>query len=156
MQLIDFLPLDNIHLHVDAPSKKRALEKVSHIAANSLKNPALMLPILENLLARERLGSTGIGHGIAIPHCRIEGLTHPLAVLLLLEKGIDYNSIDYQPVDIVLGLLIPTESNEIHLNLLAWIAEHFSQESVLQQMHNAASNIELYQLIAQLSHEFIE
>src|SRR3990167_9011349 len=107
MQLIDFLPLENVRIKVDAKSKKRALETISEIASSYLDNPKLTFPILEAILSRERLGSTGVGHGVGIPHCRLDEIKEPLAVLITLEHGIDYQGIDNQSVDTLIALLIP-------------------------------------------------
>lgn len=153
MLLIDFLPLHNIKVKVNAQSKKRALEMVSEIAAIHLENPKLTLPILEGLLNRERLGSTGIGHGIAIPHCRLEGLKDPVLILITLEKGIDYHGLDNQPVDIILALLVPTESTDLHLELLAWIAEQFSKVDILKHIRSAKNEQILYNIMANMSDE---
>lgn len=151
MQLIEFLPLHNIKVKVPAQSKKRALEIASELAATHLDNIKLTLPILEGLLGRERLGSTGIGHGVAIPHCRFEDIQEPLIVLITLEKGIDYHGLDNQPVDIIVALLVPVESTELHLQLLAWIAEKFSKHNVLERIRAAHDAQIVYNIMANLT-----
>lgn len=153
MQLTDFLPLQNVHVNINVQSKKRALEKVSEVAAASLNNVKLTLPILEGLINRERLGSTGLGHGVAIPHCRFAGISDPLIILLSLENGIDFQGLDKQPVDIILALLVPLESNDLHLQLLAWIAEQFSKPQVLERIRSAQNEQTLYNIMANLSDE---
>ncbi|MFN7097973.1 MAG: PTS sugar transporter subunit IIA [Gammaproteobacteria bacterium] len=153
MQLIDFLPLAAIRVHVVAQSKKRALEIASEVAASNLNNSKLTLPILEALINRERLGSTGIGHGVGIPHCRLDGLKEPLMVLMTLEKGIDYQGIDNQRVDIILTILVPAESTDLHLQLLATIAEQFSKPHILERIRHAKTVQILYDTIANLTDE---
>lgn len=153
MDLIDFLPPENVRANVFAQSKKRALEIVSGIASAYLGNSKLTFPILEAMLNRERLGSTSIGHGVGIPHCRLNDINEPLAILITLNKGIDYQGIDNQSVDIILALLTPRESNELHIGLLARIAEQFSRPSVLKGIRGAESDQILYDIIANLPHD---
>lgn len=153
MHFIEYLSPQATCTKVAAQSKKRALEIASEIAADILKDPKQVSPMLEGLLARERLGSTGIGHGVAIPHCRLANLQQPLAVLLQLEQGIDYNGLDKLPVDIVLALFVPTEATDTHLQLLAWIAEQFSKQGVLNRIRSAPNAEALYNIMANLDHE---
>jgi PTS system nitrogen regulatory IIA component len=153
MQLIDFLSPENIRIQLKAASKKRALEIASEIAARELGNPTLTTSIMESLQAREKLGSTGIGHGVGIPHCRLPNLKQPMIILLQLEAGIDYNGVDNEPVDIILTLLVPAESIDAHLTLLATIAENFSQASNLDSIRQARDVQSLYKFIANLKHE---
>lgn len=117
-------------------SKKRVLEEISeHLHAQ--------LPHLETstlfkaLIAREKLGSTGIGNGIAIPHCRISDCNKNIAMLITLDKGIDFGSIDNGLVDIIFVLLVPEHATDNHLKTLAQIAETFSDNDILQQVRAA-------------------
>jgi PTS system nitrogen regulatory IIA component len=153
MPLIDYLSPQHIRIQLKAASKKRALEIVSEIAADALGNPALTTFIMENLQTREKLGSTGIGHGVGLPHCRLPDIKQPMIILLQLESGIDYNGIDDEPVDLILALLVPTEAINTHLTLLANIAETFSEESNLQYIRQARDAQSLYNFMATLTHE---
>lgn len=150
MELIDFLPRENVRARLVAQSKKRALEIVSGIASVYLGNAKLTFPILEGMLNRERLGSTGIGSGVGIPHCRLNDISEPVAVLITLDKGIDYQGIDNQSVDIVMGLLTPRESTELHIALLAQVAEQFSKHEVLKRVRGAQDDQMLYDVISSL------
>ncbi len=153
MQLIDYLSPDSIRVQLKASSKKRVLEIVSETAAQQLANPALVAPILDGLLTREKLGSTGIGHGVAIPHCRLADITEPLVVLLQLQKGIDYNNLDQQPVDIIIALLVPEKAIDEHLQLLACIAEQCSDEATLRQFRETKDAATLLQIMATFQHD---
>lgn len=146
MRLIDILTPDRTVTEVQAESKKRILEIASELAAGVLPQFAAV-DILDALLARERLGSTSIGHGIALPHCRLVGLAGPIAVLIMLAKPVDYDALDEQLVDIVLTLLVPDQPTDEHLQLLAHIAEFFSQESQRVQIRKSQDKQTLYTII---------
>ncbi len=105
--------------------------------------------IFESLFARERLGTTGLGHGIAIPHGRVSACTEATAVFLLLDEGVDYDAPDGQPVDIIFAILVPEEANSQQLKYLAEIAEVLSQPNVVSQIRHAHCNDALYQIIDQ-------
>jgi nitrogen PTS system EIIA component len=127
-------------------SKKRALEFVSEVAAKQVES-LNQVEINQGLLKRERLGTTAVGHGIAIPHCRIEGLEKPLAILLQLKQGIDFAAPDGEAVDIVIALLVPNESTDEHLQLLAQVAELFGQKNLREKIRRSTNNHELYQTV---------
>ena len=101
--------------------------------------------IFERLLNRERLGSTGIGEGIAIPHCRLPACDKAFGVLLRLEQAIDYDAIDRQPVDLVFALLVPEEATDEHLQVLSMLARNFSEAEFRQALRNAPDSKQLYQ-----------
>ena len=114
---------------VDAASKKKALQALAKLlapATGGLDENA----IFDSLVSRERLGSTGIGEGIAIPHGRLDDLPRPAGALLVLRNGIDYDALDQQPVLILFGLLVPQSCNDVHLQILAGLAQMFSHESL--------------------------
>lgn len=112
----------------EVSSKKRALEVLSELLASDTKGLSAT-EIFTCLLERERLGSTGLGHGVGIPHGRIKGLETAKAALLCLQRGIDYDSVaDNQPVNIILALLFPEECSDQHLNILANVARLFHDE----------------------------
>ena len=107
-------------------SKKRLFEKIAEV----ISEDQVSLPhnvVLSNLIAREKLGSTGLGAGIAIPHCRVDNCTHALGTLVTLAEPIDFDAPDGQPVDILFILLVPDEAQQQHLDILASIAGLFSQ-----------------------------
>ena len=98
----------------------------------------------KRLLDREKLGSTGIGEGIAIPHTRVAGVVHPFGMLARLSKAIDFEAVDDIPVDIVFLLLMPGESRKDHLNALACVARQLRSHEVLKKIRSATSADELY------------
>ncbi|CAM4113848.1 PTS IIA-like nitrogen regulatory protein PtsN [Pseudoalteromonas byunsanensis] len=128
-------------------SKKRVLEYISELAHEQL--PELSQhDILNALMSREKLGSTGIGKGIAIPHGRIEGIDEVTAMLLVNQQGIPFDAIDNRPVDIFLALIVPEGDNQQHLKTLAAIAEKLNNKEFCKQLRNAGNDEELYAIIA--------
>lgn len=129
-------------------SKKKVLELISDIAA--VQYPTLSSQeIFESLLAREKMGSTGIGNGIAIPHGRLTKIERPVAVLVKCEDPIPFDAIDKQPVDILFALLVPSEQCEQHLATLASMAEKLNDKAILKQLRKTSNESELYQVITQ-------
>lgn len=136
MQINDLFHPARIACKQNCTSKKRSLEILSRLLADS--TPDLTEgEIFDSMIGRERLGSTGLGKGVALPHGRIKGLTRPLGALLTLEQGIDFDAIDKQPVDLLFALLVPEESTEEHLQILAALAGLFSQPTLCQQIRSS-------------------
>jgi len=135
-----------IHQH-ECNSKKRLLETIaSHLCdQNPVLDPG---NVFSALIARERLGSTGIGNGIAIPHCRIQGCSQTIGVMVTLQKPIDFDAIDNQPVDVIFVLIVPEDHNKDHLQTLATLAETFSDAEHLNLIRQAKDAEELYNIIA--------
>lgn len=107
--------------------------------------------ILDAFISRERLGSTCLDHGFALPHSRICCIDAPVAAFITLESGIDYNASDKQPVDMVLGLLVPEECNDEHLKILAKLAKRFSDANFREEMRSHTTPPELYDYLAKLA-----
>ncbi|MGS0680405.1 PTS IIA-like nitrogen regulatory protein PtsN [Shewanella sp. 125m-7] len=129
-------------------SKKKVLELISDIAA--VQYPTLSSQeIFESLLAREKMGSTGIGNGIAIPHGRLSNIERPVAVLVKCEVPIPFDAIDKQPVDILFALLVPSEQCEQHLATLSLMAEKLNDKAVVKLLRKTSNESELYQVITQ-------
>jgi PTS system nitrogen regulatory IIA component len=93
--------------------------------------------VFDSLIARERLGSTGLGHGIALPHGRRKGGVRTIAAFLRLQTGIQYDAIDHKPVDLLFALLVPQESTEEHLNILSRLATMFSDNALVTEIRAA-------------------
>jgi PTS system nitrogen regulatory IIA component len=121
------LPPANVVLDIDVSSKKRAFEQAGLIFENNCG--IARSTVSDNLFARERLGSTGLGHGVAVPHGRIKGLKAPLAAFVRLAEPIPFESPDGEPVKLLIFLLIPDHVTQQHLEILSEIAEIFSDES---------------------------
>ncbi|MBQ0832166.1 MULTISPECIES: PTS IIA-like nitrogen regulatory protein PtsN [unclassified Marinobacter] len=129
---------------VPASSKKRVLEFIAEQI--SQHNDALNEgQIFNNLIARERLGSTGIGQGIAIPHCRLDGLEKVIGVLMTLDETVEFDAIDNQPVDLVFALVVPKEATSEHLELLSQLAEKFNERAFCDRLRQCKDATELYQ-----------
>ncbi|WP_188005815.1 PTS IIA-like nitrogen regulatory protein PtsN [Vibrio cholerae] len=145
MQLSEVLSLDCTKSAVQCSSKKRALEIISEIAALHTGQNATEL--FECMLSREKMGSTGIGNGIAIPHARMSNSDNAVAVLLQCEEPIEFDSIDNRPVDLLFALLVPEDQCKEHLKTLACMAERLNDKQILKQLRNAASDQELYNIM---------
>ncbi|MFC3150670.1 PTS IIA-like nitrogen regulatory protein PtsN [Litoribrevibacter euphylliae] len=127
-------------------SKKRTIEEISQILAEHISGPSAH-EIFDALIERERLGSTGLGDGIGIPHCRLPSCEKPIGVLLMLETPIDFDSLDKQKVDIIFALVVPQEANDDHLDILATIAGKFSHADFRDSLRATQSDDELFYVI---------
>ena len=146
MQLVDFLSPDRISCNVTAHSKKRALEELSELIAHD-QQETTPTEIFDSLLSRERLGGTGIGYGVAIPHGRLKKSTHTTAALIHLQNGIDFDAIDNEPVDLLFALVIPDQATEDHLKILAMLASLFQDEKFRKQIRAARTPEEILTLV---------
>ena len=148
MELQDIIDPERIAYDVDVSSKKRALETVSDILVKGDGGENLVShDVCESLIAREKLGSTGIGCGVAIPHGRLKNTDKTLAAFIKLHKGVDYDAIDNQAVDLIFALLVPENSTEEHLKILAEIAEMFSNETFRKKLREANNPQALWALL---------
>ena len=145
-RLSAILPASQVLVSVDATSKKRAFEEAGLLfeALHGL-NRAL---ITDSLFARERLGSTGLGHGVAIPHGRIKGLKQPLAAVFQLANPIGFDAPDEQPVRLMIFLLVPEAATQKHLEILSEIAELLSLSALREQMKDSTDAAALHGLLA--------
>lgn len=145
MELSDILGLDCTSCAVQDTSKKKLLETISAMVAPKLTGVSRG-DAFESLLQRERLGSTGIGLGIAIPHGRLSQATKPVAVLMTLAQAIDFDAIDNQPVDIVFALLVPEDDPAQHLHTLSEVARRLNNKEFCRALRKATSDEELYDI----------
>lgn len=130
----------------DCKSKKKILETIAQLASSHLPN-LTSTDILESLMNREKLGSTGIGNGIAIPHGRIKNSSKAVAVLITTDCGVNYDAIDKRPVDVFCALLVPEEQCDTHLATLASIAKTFDNKEILRKIRRAQTDHDLYNII---------
>lgn len=143
MQLDQLLPVACTLQGVRESSPKRVFETLSRLFA--ARQPALVQQaVLTAFVERERLGSTAIGHGIAIPHIRMPHLTQPLGAFLQLKEGINFTAPDTQAVDLIFALIVPEEAPEAHLNLLAQLATLLSSETLRTQLRSATDHHTLH------------
>ena len=145
-RLASILPESQVLVGVEATSKKRAFEEAGLLFEN-LHGLSRAL-ITDSLFARERLGSTGLGHGVAIPHGRIKGLKAPMAAVLQLAQPIGFDAPDEQPVGLLIFLLVPEAATQKHLEILSEIAELLSDGDMRERIKVAPSREELHGLIA--------
>lgn len=109
------------------------------------------MDILDALIGRERLGSTGLGHGVALPHSRVDRIESPLAALITLKEGVDFEAADGEPVDLVVGLLVPQDCNDDHLKILANLARRFSDAAFRERLRSHDNGEALYNELRELA-----
>ena len=145
MTISALLAPQRIFLDTEISSKKKLLELIANIVADQTQMPESA--IYNNLLNRERLGSTGLGHGFAVPHARVENLDKTIGCLFRLKEPVNFESPDNQPVDLVFTIIIPQEATEEHLIILSSLASIFSQTDVCEAIRGATSRDEIAQII---------
>ncbi|RTE86354.1 MULTISPECIES: PTS IIA-like nitrogen regulatory protein PtsN [Gammaproteobacteria] len=145
MDLREILTPDCTKCAVPELSKKKVLETISQMVAPKLGGVSRD-DVFESLLQRERLGSTGIGLGIAIPHGRLSNASHPVAVLITLDAPIEFEAIDNQPVDIIFALLVPENEPEKHLQTLSVVAQRLNSRECCRKLRAASEDLDLYNL----------
>lgn len=145
MDITDLLAPDGVVYSLDVGSKKQALQEIASVASRRTAIPER--EVFDTLLQRERLGSTGVGHGIAIPHGKLVGLDTLSAFFFTLAKPIEFESLDDEPVDLIFALLAPEDAGADHLKALNKIARTLKQPGIVEQLRDAASASELYDLL---------
>jgi PTS system nitrogen regulatory IIA component len=126
-------------------SKKRVLESIAEFVAPAITELDADT-IFTSLVTREKLGSTGIGNGIAIPHCRLPNCGKVIGALITLQNKVDFESIDDEPVDLLFVLLVPEQATDEHLQILASLARLFNEESFCAKLREAGDSKTLYDL----------
>jgi len=134
--------------NAEIKSKKRALELLAeHLATEANKSSADgidALKIFQLLTEREKLGSTGMGHGVALPHTRTSLAENAIGAFLKLDKGIDFDSPDQQPTDLIFALMVPEHYTDEHLKILAYLASLFSDENFCKIIRESNSHKDVY------------
>jgi PTS system nitrogen regulatory IIA component len=125
--LANLLPAENILLDLEASSKKRVFEQAGLLFENN--QGIARATVFDSLFAREKLGSTGLGQGVAIPHGRIKGLKEARGAFLRLSAPVAFDSPDGKPVSQLFVLLVPEQANELHLQILSELAQRFSDRA---------------------------
>lgn len=161
IEFSELLSPDSIDCHVEATTKKKALQRLSENLCRALcentntdvedaaDGGLCEMDILDALIGRERLGSTGLGRGVSLPHGRLGELAAPVAGLITLSEGVEFEAPDNQTVDILFGLLVPQDSTDEHLQILAQMAEAFSDEELCIKIRQceAGENQHLHELL---------
>lgn len=147
MQLADFLSLENIHICNEMQSKPELIAFLSKqiAAAASLDETKTH----QEFIARESLGSTGLGNGVALPHIRLPNLKAPIGAFFILRSSIDFDSPDQLPVDLVFSLAAPESETCQHLKILCKFAELFSQPDFREKIRDSQSTTAIYELLQQ-------
>ena len=145
MKISTLLNKESVVCKMPCTSKKGALEKISHLAAEKLGLDAQDL--FESLIAREKIGSTGVGSGIAIPHVKISSELSATAVFLQCESGIDYDAFDGNKVDILFAIFVPEDQCKQYLSALSEISQKLLDKQFLRQLRSAQTNDELFGLL---------
>jgi PTS system nitrogen regulatory IIA component len=147
MDITSLLSLTTVFCNQESTSKKRVLEDISEHVGDAFPdlNPNT---IFRALISREKLGSTGIGNGIAIPHCRLAECKDITTMLITLRQGIDFDAIDNEKVDVIFVLIVPEDANDNHLKTLASIAEKLSDETILFNIRQAQDTQTLLNALA--------
>ena len=145
MKITDILTQQMTQCGIAGGSKKRVLENLSEFITEQLGGDGDQAEnLFHSLVARERLGSTGIGEGVAIPHCRVAGFNRIHGCLIKLEDPVDFDSLDDQPVDLIFALIVPQEQNEEHLTTLARVASIMQDDSSRERLRQCSSSEELF------------
>lgn len=148
MQVGDLISIERIAAAEDVTSKKKALERLSELLTRG-EDDISRAEVFDSLVARERLGGTGLGHGVALPHGRVKNNRKTRGAFIQLFEGIDFDALDQQPVDLLFALLVPEESTDEHLQVLARLAEMFSSREFRDRLREARTPEALYELLSQ-------
>ena len=128
----------------DIKSKKRALELLATSLAEQLSEEAVALDIFQLFTEREKLGSTSMGHGVALPHARTNLTDHAIGAFLKLDEGIDFDSPDNEKTDLIFALVVPEHYTDEHLKILADLATLFSDENFCREIRNTNDTTEIH------------
>ncbi|MFN9194203.1 MAG: PTS IIA-like nitrogen regulatory protein PtsN [Pseudomonadota bacterium] len=145
-RLAAILPVANVLVNVEATSKKRVFEAAGVLFEN--EHSIARGTVTDNLFARERLGSTGLGHGVAIPHGRVKGLKNPLAAVVRLQQPIPFDAPDEAPVALLVFLLVPEAATQRHLEILSEIAEMLSDRELRERLKTEGDAAAVHKLIS--------
>jgi PTS system nitrogen regulatory IIA component len=141
------LPLSNVVIDMDVSSKKRVFEQAGLLFENN--HSIARAQVFDSLFAREKLGSTGLGHGVAIPHGRVKGLKNAVGALVRMKTPIPFDAPDGQNVALIFLLMVPDRATDAHLQILSELAEMFSDPAFRDQLQAAATAADLHALITQ-------
>lgn len=152
INIADLITEECVACDVDVSSKKRGLEMLSELIA--ARNEALPANgIFNKLISREKLGSTGLGHGVALPHARMDGSDSASAAFIKLREGIDFDAFDRQPVDLLFALVVPEHFTDEHLQILARLAEMFSDAGFCNRLRECSDAASLHALLVDWDRE---
>ena len=145
LHLSDYLTIERVNARVAIASKKKLLEHIANLLGEQDKG--LTKKIFHSIIEREKLGSTGVGNGVAIPHGRCNDIKEAKLCIVTLDQAVDYEASDGKAVDIAFGLIVPAEANEQHLSLLSSIAELMSTQNIHDLLMSKKSAAEIFNQI---------
>lgn len=145
MQIESILSNKRTKAKLEGISKKRVLEKLAEIFANNIDDLSVD-DVYQSLINREKLGTTGIGGGIAIPHCRIPTGGETYGACVTLSSPVDFDSVDNNPIDIIFAMLVPENAEKSHLEMLAGLAEVLQDSTFVNNLRTATDDNELFQV----------
>lgn len=146
MQIADILTPERTQCDVNSATKKASLEMLADLIAGA--DPGLsQAEVFNSLLNRERLGSTGLGKGVALPHGRLQPCSRALGAFIRLSTAVDYDAVDGEPVTLLFALLVPEDSTREHLDLLARLAEKFSDDGMLEKLKTEPTRDMVFNLL---------
>lgn len=146
MQIADILTPERTQCDIHSASKKASLESLANLIA-SADSSLTRTEVFNSLLNREQLGSTGLGKGVALPHGRLKHCGRTLGAFIRLSTAVNYGAVDDEPVTLLFALLVPEDSTQEHLELLARLAEKFSDDTVLYQLKTEPSRDKVFNLL---------
>ncbi|MCB2091088.1 MAG: PTS IIA-like nitrogen regulatory protein PtsN [Alphaproteobacteria bacterium] len=146
MDISNLINLDRIFPNLKASSKKQLLQELGNIAKDKIGKP--VYEIANVLMERERLGSTGVGHGVAIPHGRFPDLDQIVGIFAKLEKPVNFDALDDQPVDLIFLLLVPEQAGADHLKALAKVSRVLRDQSVCEKLRGTDSADAIYAILS--------
>ncbi len=147
MELSSILKPEAVRVLSAASSKKRLFQEIGDVGAATLGLDAQT--IVDSLLERESLGPTGVGHGVALPHARLSELESVSGVFVMLEKPIDFGSVDRQPVDLAFSLFAPEEAGVEHLKALALVSRTLREQSICAKLRANPDPVKLYAILTE-------
>ena len=145
-RIAQLLPLPNVIVGLDVASKKRVFEQAGLLFENALH--IARSQVFDSLFAREKLGSTGLGQGVAIPHGRIKGLREAAVALVRMKEPIPFDAPDSNPVSLICILLVPEKATDQHLQILSELAQMFSDKIFRESLLTSKDAAEMHQLIS--------
>ncbi len=143
MKLEQLISKDSVVCNAEVSSKKRALEFLAELLARESATVDAF-DIFQHLTEREKLGSTSLGHGVAIPHARTSGSDRAIGAFIKIEHGIDFDSPDNKPTDLLFALMVPEHYTDEHLEILSGLASCFSDEALCHDLRSSVTSKELY------------
>ncbi|MBM1633012.1 PTS sugar transporter subunit IIA [Sulfitobacter mediterraneus] len=147
MQFATLLKPEAVKVLTSASSKKRLMQDIGDLVSGAYGMDAGR--VVEALIARESLGPTGVGHGVALPHARLDGLNEVVGAFVLLDKPIDFSSVDRQPVDIAFALFAPEDAGVEHLKALALVSRTLRDNSVCSKLRSNPDAATLYTILTE-------